>query len=482
MRNIFFKYSKNFIVDKGMLFKNPFSFNLCIVLCNLFFTNIATAEAKSMTEIRDEELETCIEEIAKPIFEAAGIPNKNIHIHLIKDKQVNAFVANGTNVFVYTGLLLKIEDIGQLGGVLAHETGHIKAGHLARISQKYSDAQQTTLASYILGIAGSLITGRPDVGIAVVLGTTSAAENSLYNYRQSEENSADQIAVDLLDKLQVSSKGLLEFMKIIQNNSIMSGMTTPTYRRTHPLTSDRIKFLENHVRNSPFSNNMFDRALNKRYLMAKAKLFAFIEDAEKTFSQYPTDDTSDEAHYARAIAFHKKYDIENTQKEIDALLEKHPNNPYFLELKGQTLFERGKMKEAITPYKKAAKNAPNSALILSGLSHLSIELSIDRKTSETEKEKLLKDSVTYLKRAIKIEKNNAFAWKLLSIAHGRLSDFDLSAYALAEYNLLTGRYQSAIKTAIKAKSMLKYGEVEWIRSEDIITYAKNKKKQNKSKK
>lgn len=465
-----------------MFLKNPFSFKLCIVLFSLLFTNIATAEAKSMTEIRDEELETCIREIAKPIFEVAGLPSKNIHIHLIQDKQINAFVANGTNVFVYTGLLLKIQDIGQLGGVFAHETGHIKAGHLTRITQQYEDAQKTTLASYILGIAGSLVTGRPDVGMAVILGTSSAAENSLYNYRQSEENSADQIAVDLLDNLQVSSKGLLDFMKIIQNNDIMSGTTTPTYHRTHPLTSDRIEFLENHVKNSPFSNNMFDRNLNKRYLMAKAKLFAFIEDTDRTFAQYPADDTSDEALYARAIAFHKKYDIENTQKEIDILLEKYPNNPYFLELKGQTLFERGKMQEAIAPYKKAAENAPNSALILSGLSHLSIELSADRKTSETGKENLLKDSIANLKRAIKIEKNNAFAWKLLSIAYGRLNDFGLSTYALAEYNLLTGRYQTAIETATKAKEMLKYGSAEWIRSEDIITYAKNKKKQNKSKK
>jgi predicted Zn-dependent protease len=470
-------------MDKGMFLKNPFSVKLySILLFILLFTNIATAEAKSMTEIRDEELETCIREIAKPIFEAAGLPNKNIHIHLIKDKQINAFVANGTNIFVYTGLLLKIDDIGQLGGVFAHETGHIKAGHLSRITQQYEDAQKTTLASYILGMAGSLITGRPDVGFAVVLGTSSAAENSLYNYRQSEENSADQIAVDLLDKLQVSSKGLLDFMKIIQQNNIMSGTTTPTYRRTHPLTTDRIQFLENHVENSPFSNNPFDRNLNKRYLMAKAKLFAFIENPERTFSQYPNSDTSDEALYARAIAFHKKYDTENTQKEIDTLLKRHPNNPYLLELKGQTLFERGKLREAIAPYKEAIENAPNSSLILSGLSHLAIELSADRKTPPEESKKLLNDAITYLKKATKIERNNAFAWKLFSISYGRLKDFGLSTYALAEYNLLTGRYQNAIDNATRAKEILKYGSVEWIRSEDIITYAKNKKKQNKSKK
>ncbi|MCP4394614.1 MAG: M48 family metalloprotease [Alphaproteobacteria bacterium] len=452
---------------------------LCIFIC-LFLTtinNIAIAEAKSLTEIRDEELERSIKEITSPILKAAGLPHDNIHIHIIKDKQINAFVAKGSNIFIYTGLLLSVDHIGQLAGVLAHETGHIQAGHLTRIYQKQLDAQKTTLASYILGVAGTLITGRPDVGMAVVLGTSGSTQQSLAKYRQSEENSADQIAANLLDKLQMSSIGLLEFMEKLQQNTIMSGITIPTYRRTHPLTKDRIEFLANHVAKSKFSKIPVDEKTNNRYMLAKAKLFAFIETPEKTFATYPKTTTSDEARYARAIAFHKKHDLNNALLEISSLLSKHPNAPYFLELKGQILFENGKMLEAITPYKKAVERAPDATLILTSLAHLYIELSANRKTSSQQSQEFLNEAIVHLKQAIKAEKNNAFAWKLRSIAHGRLENYGMAAYALAEYNILTGRFKPATFQAKKAKSLLKYGSIEWLRAEDIIIYTKNQEKQ-----
>ena len=46
---------------------------------------------------------------------------------------VNAFVAAGLNMFFNTGLLLRVEHPGQLIGVIAHESGHIAGGHLARL-------------------------------------------------------------------------------------------------------------------------------------------------------------------------------------------------------------------------------------------------------------------------------------------------------------------------------------------------------------
>ena len=45
---------------------------------------------------------------------------------------LNAFVSGGQNIFIHTGLIIAAENPNEIIGVLAHETGHIAGGHLAR--------------------------------------------------------------------------------------------------------------------------------------------------------------------------------------------------------------------------------------------------------------------------------------------------------------------------------------------------------------
>ena len=109
-----------------------------------------------MSFIRDAEIESNIHILSTPLFEAANINPKSIHIHLVNDKQLNAFVAKGLNLFLNTGLIARSENVGQLIGVIAHETGHMAGGHLVRMSQRAQAAQTSSLVSTILG--GAAIT------------------------------------------------------------------------------------------------------------------------------------------------------------------------------------------------------------------------------------------------------------------------------------------------------------------------------------
>ena len=53
-------------------------------------------------------------------------------------------------------------------------------------------------------------------------------------------------------------------------------------------------------------------------------------------------DQSIPAHYARAYAYHLGGYPEKSIAEADALLAADPDDPFFLELKGQILLEGGK--------------------------------------------------------------------------------------------------------------------------------------------
>ena len=104
--------------------------------------------------IRDAETEHIIRTWAAPVFRVAGLNPDDINVHLINDRALNAFVAVGLNMFVNTGLLLRADNPSQVIGVIAHETGHISGGHLARLPEQMQNAWQTMIIS-MLGAAAA---------------------------------------------------------------------------------------------------------------------------------------------------------------------------------------------------------------------------------------------------------------------------------------------------------------------------------------
>ena len=90
-----------------------------------------TADAAGL--IRDAETEALIRTYAKPIFTAAGLGSQAIEIHIVNDRSFNAFVVDGHNMFIHAGALMGAKTPNEVIGVIAHESGHITGGHLARL-------------------------------------------------------------------------------------------------------------------------------------------------------------------------------------------------------------------------------------------------------------------------------------------------------------------------------------------------------------
>src|SRR3546814_10041907 len=73
-------------------------------------------------------------------------------------------------MFINTGLLIETKDPGAVIGVIAHETGHIAGGHLARSGPALEQTYATLIATYLLGLGAALATGEPGLGAAVLSG------------------------------------------------------------------------------------------------------------------------------------------------------------------------------------------------------------------------------------------------------------------------------------------------------------------------
>ena len=60
---------------------------------------------------------------------------------IINQRVFNAFVADGRRIFVNYGAIMQSETPNQIIGVLAHETGHLAGGHLAKMREQMAQAQ-----------------------------------------------------------------------------------------------------------------------------------------------------------------------------------------------------------------------------------------------------------------------------------------------------------------------------------------------------
>jgi predicted Zn-dependent protease len=424
-----------------------------------FARPVAAAE----TVIRDTEIEADIRVMVTPIWKAAGLEPSSLHVYLVEDKQINSFVAGGQNEFINTGLIMRAETPNQLIGVLAHETGHITGGHLTRFQEAARNASIEGIIAMVLGAAAS-VASRGSAGGAAMLPAEGVAQRALMQYSVTQEASADHAAMTFLDTAGQSARGLLQFFQILQGEEMLAGIREDPYLRTHPLTSQRIEYVRNHVEHSRFSNVPDSQTNIDLLKRIKVKLAAFISPPSSTLAAYPEKDQSVLARYARAIAYYRIPKLDKALPIIDGLIRDFPQDPYYRELKGQMLFENGRIAEAVQPYEDAVRLAPGASLLRISLAQVYIESNDPR---------VNKRAIAYLNDALRTEDKETNAWHLLATAYGRDNQIGMAALALAEEGLAAGKKKDAQQQALRAKALLPKNSASFNRAENIYRDAEH---------
>src|SRR5690606_21793520 len=171
---------------------------------------------------------------ATPIFDAAGLASGDVEIYLVNDSTLNAFVAGGLKLFLNTGLIQRTAQPGQLIGVIAHETGHIAGGHLVRVRDEMENASIQSVLAAVLGAAAAAASGEGGLGAAIAAGGSSMAMRNFLQYSRAQESAADHAALRFLDRVNWSSKGLVEFLGVLEDQELLSATMQDPYLRSHP--------------------------------------------------------------------------------------------------------------------------------------------------------------------------------------------------------------------------------------------------------
>jgi len=415
--------------------------------------------------IRDAETEAAMAQFAEPIFSAAGLEPSAVHIYLLKDSRINAFVAGGQNLFLHTGLIRAAEHVDQLIGVMAHETGHIAGGHLPRLKEAQRIASLEQLLFCALGgvmAAGGAASGTGgDAGAALTLCGSSAPYGSLMKFSRTQESAADQAGMKFLDQTGQSSRGMMEFLQILADAN-KTAIAPPPYLLSHPLTSERIAAVRAHVEQSSLSNEPRRADFEATFQRVRAKLIGYVDPLARVLKRYPDSDNSLEARYARSVAFLEAGQIPKALGQVDSLLAEHPQDAYFNELKGDILYRSGKPKEAVASYEAAIKAEPDSPLL---------HQSAARAQNDLQDPASIKSAIGHLQRVVEIEPNNPGAWKLLGIAYGLNHQEPEASLALAESAIASGDKARAKSLADLAMKGMPTGSPGWLRAQDIANVA-----------
>ena len=417
--------------------------------------------------LRDTELEQLLRDYTRPILRAAGMEKQNIQMVIINESVFNAFVADGRRIFVNYGAMMQSETPNQIIGVLAHETGHLAGGHLAKLRERLAEAQTQMIIAMLLG-AGALVAGArgggnsglANAGAAAMSAPAEVIQRTLLSYVRQQEENADRAGVKFLTATGQSPKGMYETFKRFTDESLFAARGADPYVQSHPMPAERVRALEELARTSPYWDKKDDPALQMRHDMVRAKISAFMERQDTVYRRYPLSNTSLPARYAHAITTYLHGDLRSALAQIDGLIQVQPNNPYFHELRGQALLEGGKPVEAIAPLRKAVQLSNNAPLI---------EMLLGQALVASDNKAYTEEAITILRTAVARETEAPIGYTQLAMAYGRKGDYAQADLASAQAAYLRGDNKTARDLASRAKARFAIGTPGWVKADDIVS-------------
>lgn len=189
---------------------------------------------------QDENVEKVVAGIVGRLVANTDDPTKFYRVTILNSPDVNAFALPGGHIYLTRGLLALANDTSEVAAVVAHEIGHIIAGHaLARLRR----AEDADFANRVIL---SVVEDPTAAELAVQKSLLSFAK-----FSRTQELHADVIGVQTVARAQYDPHSTARFLELRENYSqfVTAGRATNSqtdYLATHPSTPERViraKFL-----------------------------------------------------------------------------------------------------------------------------------------------------------------------------------------------------------------------------------------------
>jgi predicted Zn-dependent protease len=263
---------------------------------------------------------------------------------------------------------------------------------------------------------------------------------------------------------------MMEVFEQMADESARSAYYTREFVSDHPADRERIDLLSRLVDASPYRDVQDSPEAVHEFHMMQAKLIGYLGRVESVLARYPESDASEEARYARGMAYFRKPELKLALSETESLVKEEPKNPYFWEMLGQIYVDMAQPEKGLPPYQKSVDLLPDAPLLRIALAAAQLA---------TEKPALAQPALANLKVALQQEGDNGFGWYLAAQAYSQIGNQPMADLSTAERYYSDEEMPLAMRFASIAVRKLPKGSPEWERANDIIAIAGPQAKQQR---
>ena len=154
----------------------------------------------------------------------------------VRDPTMNAFAVPGGYIYVFAGLLTRVNSEDELAGVLAHEIAHVEANHFIRGQKKLDVTNVAVIAATILA---ATLGGGESAAAVGTLGQATQITSALH-YSREFEREADRKSIRLAHGAGFDPTGIVSLFETFHAQARINASDLPPYFFTHPLPAERI--------------------------------------------------------------------------------------------------------------------------------------------------------------------------------------------------------------------------------------------------
>ncbi|HRZ14210.1 MAG TPA: Maf and M48 domain-containing protein [Candidatus Omnitrophota bacterium] len=195
--------------------------------------SIARQIEREYTLTDDIGLQFRVKEIGKKISAVCDRKDIEYRFKVLDEKDVNAVSLPGGYVYIFKGLIDKVDNDDELAAVIAHEVGHIVARHSIKKMQAVMGYSLMRLLAIPLPQSGDVITAA-DLSFAELI----------TGYGREDELLADQLGARYAQRAGYNPRGMIAFLEKLETHNRRQPLRAKNYLKTHPYTPDRIRVVK----------------------------------------------------------------------------------------------------------------------------------------------------------------------------------------------------------------------------------------------
>lgn len=362
------------------------------------------------------------------------LTDKNIELVIVNDTSINAFAVPGGVMGINAGLFLQAQTEAEFSAVVGHELAHLSQRHFVRSLEKQKQQSIPMMAAMLASILlAATVDGQ--AGMAGMMASQAAALENQLRFSRSNEQEADRIGIRTLAAAGYDPTAQGDMFDRMHRATRYYGKRPPEYLMSHPLTEKRISDARLRARSMPASEHRDSQT----YQLMRARVqFLTEKNQGMAVQRFKAEIDGDGEHktalkYGLALAYIGVRDFQRSQNLLDELIAAAPGLAIFQHAQAQLYAEQERYQESNSVIDKTlADDSLNLAF-----SVLKAENLMAMGKFSTSK--------TILERQVRYHPKNEHLWYLIAEVSGLEGNILDVHKARAEYFLLLGALDQAIK-------------------------------------